>query len=229
MKLPTLNVDVAVNTKTMQKGIAEAQKNLEKIGKKGLSFAGGTAGKLGGLAELGGGFGSAAIGIGGIGLAIAAPFKAASIVVDTFTNAVKNGEAAVKAFAAGTDIRGTGLNAVTAATLASGKEAAARMGGNAAGWIDSATAAAMNEQGQMGGVLGFLADWGNSIMENGKYLVAATAAVLGGKDLESAMTAAEIAVAPSTGAAQSYLTSQQINAQAALIEKQRKQERETNT
>jgi len=36
-------------------------------------------------------------------------------------------------------------------------------------------------------------------------------------------------VAPSTGAAQSYLTSQQINAQAALIEKQRKQERETNT
>jgi hypothetical protein len=89
-KLPTLNVDVRVNTRTMQKDIDAANKRLQNIGGKGLAFAGGTAGKLGSLGALGGSAGSAAIGAGAAALTAAAPFMIANRVIDSFSSSVQN-------------------------------------------------------------------------------------------------------------------------------------------
>jgi GH24 family phage-related lysozyme (muramidase) len=89
-KLPTLNVDVRVNTRTMQKDIDAANKRLQNIGGKGLAFAGGTAGKLGSLGALGGTAGSAAIGAGAAALTAAAPFMIANRVIDSFASSVQN-------------------------------------------------------------------------------------------------------------------------------------------
>ena len=41
MRLPTLNVDVKVNTSTMKKDIERANKQLQGIGGKAAAFAGG--------------------------------------------------------------------------------------------------------------------------------------------------------------------------------------------
>jgi len=54
MRLPTLNVDVKVNTSTMKKDIERANKQLQGIGGKAAAFAGGGVGKVGALGSLGG-------------------------------------------------------------------------------------------------------------------------------------------------------------------------------
>lgn len=227
MKLPTLNVDVAVNTKTMQKGIAEANKNLEKVGKKGLSFAGGGFGKLGSLAELGGGFGMGAIGVGGIGLSIAAPFKAASLIVDSFAESTKRGEEALRSFAEGKGL--AGLDIGTALRLAAGaaQERANQMA--TGGLWDTFIGSMMNEQGQVGGLAGVVKDWAQATAEGTKWLTAFAGGVLGGLQDGYAAERADMAISRSVGGAQSYMTPEQIDAADRQAEKYRKAQREQNT
>lgn len=227
MKLPTLNVDVAVNTKTMQKGIAEANKNLEKVGKKGLSFAGGGFGKLGSLAELGGGLGMGAIGVGGIALAIAAPFKAASLIVDSFAESTKRGEDAMKAFAEGKSLGGLDLG--TASRLAAGAEAERANQMATGGLWDTFIGSMMNEQGQVGGLAGIVKDWAQATAEGTKWLTAFAGGVLGGMQDGYAAERADMAISRSIGGAQSYMTPEQINAADRQAEKYRKAQREQNT
>lgn len=229
MKLPTLNVDVAVNTAGMKKQVAQANKELQSIGAKGLAFAGGPTAKLGALGSLGGGAGSMAIGAGGIALAAAAPFKLSSMIVGQFTDAVKAGESALKSFKTGADIRASGINAVQAATLAQAADRAAIEGSAATGWGAAFTSGSMNEFGQVGGVLGFFQDWAGSINENGKWLVAALGGVLAGKGGDEVIAGADIATARSTAGAQSYLTQEQIDRMAFENEKKARQQREQNT
>lgn len=227
MKLPTLNVDVAVNTKTMQKGIAEANKNLEKVGKKGLSFAGGGFGKLGSLAELGGGLGMGAIGVGGIALAIAAPFKAASLIVDSFAESTKRGEDAMKAFAEGKLLGGLDLG--TASRLAAGAEVERANQMATGGLWDTFIGSMMNEQGQVGGLAGIVKDWAQATAEGTKWLTAFAGGVLGGMQDGYAAERADMAISRSIAGAQAYMTTEQINAIANQAERLRKSQREQNT
>lgn len=227
MKLPTLNVDVAVNTKTMQKGIAEANKNLERVGKKGLSFAGGGFGKLGSLAELGGGFGAGAIGVGGIALAIAAPFKAASLIVDSFAESTKRGEEALKAFAEGKGLGG--LDIGTASRLAAGAQAERANQMATGGLFDTFIGSMMNEQGQVGGLAGVVKDWAQATAEGTKWLTAFAGGVLGGLQDGYAAERADMAISRSVAGAQSYMTPEQIDAADRQAEKYRKAQREQNT
>ena len=46
MKLPTLNIDVAVNTGNLKKQIADANKTLGGLAQRGASATGGMGGKL---------------------------------------------------------------------------------------------------------------------------------------------------------------------------------------
>ena len=227
MKLPTLNIDVAVNTKTMQKGIAEAQKNLEKVGKKGLSFAGGTFGKLGGLAELGGGFGSGAIGLGGLALAAMAPIKLASFFLDSFNSAVQSGADAMKKFAETGKFAG-GLDFGTASRLAAAQPLAEANKMAVGGLIDTFIGASMNQQGQMGGLQSWIQEWSQATAEGTKWLTAFVGALVGGNE-GNALDIADQSISRSAAGAQAYMTQEQINFVARENEKRLKAEREQNT
>ena len=229
MKLPTLNVDVAVNTKTMQKGIAEANKQLEKVGKKGLSFAGGFGGKLGSLAELGGGLGMGAIGAGGIALAAMAPFKAAAFVTDAFTESIRHGEEAMKSFAEGKGLTG-GLDLGTASRLAAGAQMDKANQMSTGGIWDTFIGSMMNEQGQVGGIAGAIKDWGQASLEGAKFLASVFGSILGGESNAQTITdRADQAISRSVGGAQAYMTQSEIDRIGRDNEKRLKAEREQNT
>lgn len=227
MKLPTLNIDVAVNTKTMQKGIAEAQKNLEKVGKKGLGFAGGTFGKIGSLAELGGGFASGAIGAGGLALAAMAPIKLASYFLDTFNASVQNGADAMKRFADTGKFTGN-LDFGTASRLAAAQPLAEANKMAAGGLIDTFIGASMNQQGQMSGLQGWISEWAQATAEGTKFLTAFVGALVGGNEA-NALDIADQATSRSAAGAQAYMTQDQIDFVARQNEKRLKAEREQNT
>jgi hypothetical protein len=227
LKLPTLNVDVAVNTKTMQKGIADANKQLEKVGKKGLAFAGGSFGKIGSLAELGGGFGMGAIGAGGLALAALAPIKLASFAVDAFAEATKRGEEALKSFAEGRGLTG-GLDLGAASRLALAAPEAMVNANASKGLIDTFIAAGLNEQGQTGGLSGLIYDWAVATAEGTKWVTALIGAFAGGRT-DYAYETADMAISRSAAGAQAYMTPEQINEIANQAERLRKSTREQNT
>lgn len=227
MKLPTLNIDVAVNTKTMQKGIAEAQKNLEKVGKKGLGFAGGTFGKIGSLAELGGGFAPGAIGAGGLALAAMAPIKTAGYFMDTFNEAVKHGVDAMNTFARTGKMTGN-LDFGTASRLAAAQQMNDINQVAGGGFMDTFIGAAMNQQGQMGGLQGWIGEWKQATLEGTKWLSAFVGALVGGNEA-NALDIADQSISRSAAGAQAYMTQDQIDFVARQNEKRLKAEREQNT
>ena len=228
MKLPTLNIDVAVNTKTMQKGIAEAQKNLEKVGKKGLAFAGGTAGKIGSLAELGGGFGSAAIGVGGISLAAMAPIKLANSIISSFAASALEGEKALKAFAETGQMTG-GLDLGTASRLAASAPMAKANEQATSGLWDTFIGSMLDEQGRTTGLAGLISDWAQATGEGTKFLVAAFGGLLSGKSIDEQQRIGDMAISRSAAGAQAYMSQAQIDELGRRDEKKLKAEREQNT
>lgn len=232
MKLPTLNVDVTVNTKTMQKGIRDAQKQLQTVGRQGLALGGGGFGRLGAAAGMAGaagmgGLAAGAIGLGGIGLAIAAPFKAAALIVDSFAESTKRGEDALKAFAEGKGLGG--LDIGTASRLAAGAQAERANQMATGGLWDTFIGSMMNEQGQVGGLAGVVKDWAQATAEGTKWLTAFAGGVLGGLQDGYAAERADMAISRSIGGAQSYMTPEQIDAADRQAEKYRKAQREQNT
>lgn len=228
MKLPTLNIDVAVNTKTMKKGIAEANKQVQQIGSKGLSLAGGGLGKIGSLTSLGGGFGTGAIAVGGIAAAIIAPFKAAAFVTDSFTESIRRGEDAMKSFAEGKGLTG-GLDLGTASRLAAGAEMDKANQMSRGGLWDTFIGSMMNEQGQVGGVAGLVKDWAQAAGEGAKFLASVAGGILGGFDNQEIIDRADQAISRSVGGAQAYMTQSEIDRAARYDEKLLKANREQNT
>jgi hypothetical protein len=188
-KLPTLNVDVRVNTRTMQKDIDAANKQLQNIGGKGLAFAGGTAGKIGSLGALGGGAGSAAIMAGAAGLTAAAPFMAANRIIDSFSSSVEAARAALEKNSADstqTTWRQIGVVDQFAQRLAAASEFSAELEAKNKGFWDTFWASASNDQGQVGGIMGELLEGAGSAMDSLKQITAQFGATLGGKTAEQA-------------------------------------------
>jgi hypothetical protein len=199
-KMPTLNVDVRVNTRTMQKDIDAANKQLQNIGGKGLAFAGGTAGKLGSLGALGGTAGSAAIGAGAAALTAAAPFMIANRVIDSFSSSVQNATQFLEkqqSDMTASSWRELGISQMFAERLAAAAERADQLSASNKGMWDSFWAAASNDQGQLGGVLGGVVDASQSTMDSLKQVSATLGAMLGGKNPLAAFIEGIQAVTPS--------------------------------
>lgn len=232
MKLPTLNIDLSVNTASFTKKLRMASDDLAKFGNKAAKIGGASLpGPLGALSKVGGLTGGIANAASFLAGGVQAPFKISDAIISTFNDAVSEATKTMELFAKGGDFGATGLNPALAARLVAAGEQQ-NLGGNIAtnkGWLSSAIAAATDETGDIGGVLGFLKDWADSIQENGKWLVAASAAVLAGKGGDDVLASAEMAVAPSLGAAQSYQTASEINRFGKTHEKMLKQQREQNT
>jgi hypothetical protein len=233
VKLPTLNIDVAVNTATMRRGIAEAQRQVNTIGRAGLALGGPMGGRVGQLSGLlggvaGSGAGAAAVGVGGIAMSIIAPFKAASGILDAFNESAQRGQKALDDLAAGKGMTG-GIAAGAAARLAAGADEAAVRAQSSQGLFDTFIAAMKNEQGQTTGLAGLVEDWASATAEGTKALVAAIGGVLGGKTAQEIEDFADMATSRSVGGAQAYMSTDQINAMAAENERNRKQKREQET
>lgn len=189
-KLPTLNVDVRVNTRTMQKDIDAANKQLQNIGGKGLAFAGGTAGKLGALGALGGTAGSMAIGAGAAALTAAAPFMIANRVIDSFASSVQNATQLLEKQQSDMTLsayRELGISQLFAERLAAAAERADQLSASNKGLWDTFWASASNDQGQLGGMLGGIVDGAGSAMDSLKQVVAMLGAKLGGKSTQEAL------------------------------------------
>lgn len=225
MRLPTLNVDVAVNTKTMQKGVAEAQKKLQNIGGKGAAFLGGGIGKVGALGSLGGAAGAGAIALAGVAAAVIAPFKVGGIVVDSFADATDRARKAVEDYEKDFTkniYRATGVTEVFARRLAEGAEAAQLAAASQKGIVDTFFAAMSDAQGRPGGVGGFVAqEYGVGGGELLKETAAFWGALIGGKSLQEAGIEREMATSRNPAAYQQDLdyvrqAQQWLSAQAPI-------------
>jgi hypothetical protein len=196
-KMPTLNVDVAVNTKTMQKGIAEANKQLQQIGGKGLAAGGGIAAKLGSFGSLGGGLGQAALGVGGVALAAMAPFKAASMITRSYVGAVQDGINALEAWnKSALDGVKTGIGRPIAERLALAESSAAAAAGTQEGFGAAFFGSAMNKEGELGGLVGLGATWAEEFARGAKQATGALGGLLGGKSQEEQQILGMMAAEP---------------------------------
>lgn len=197
MKLQTLNVDVAVNAKTMERGLREAQQKLQKFGGKGAALAGGGIAKIGSLGSLGGALGTGAIAAAGIGAAFIAPFKLGGLVVKAFADATERARTAVEAYESDFTKNiydATGVTELFARRLAEGADAAKQAAASQKGWVDTFFGAMADEQGRMGGVAGFVQqEIGKGGGETIKEALAFYGALLGGKSLAEAGIERELA------------------------------------
>ncbi len=186
-KLPTLNVDVAVNTKTMQKGIADANKKLQQVGGKVLAAGGGVGAKLGSFGSLGGSLGTAALVGGGILAAAMAPLKAAQLMTRLFVDSVEDSKKALDAWntsaVAGAK---TGISRTVAERMVAQEERAASMGGAWSGLGTAFVGAAAGEGGQMAGVAGAVATWAEEMGRGTKTVLGFFGALAGGKNAAQA-------------------------------------------
>lgn len=236
MKLPTLNIDVAINTAGLKKQAAEANRTLRTVGTQGLGLAGGrfgtTArlGALAGAAGLGAGMGSMGVGAGGIALAASLPIMSASMAAKAFAAATKEGTEAIKAFASG-DRSLRGLALPFAASLANADDRAAVSGAMAGSDVSTFLGAGMNMHGQYAdwSIMDLLSTWWDATVMGWKSEVAIWGATLGGKTPAEASRAADIATSSSIGAAQSYMTQEELREMNRLMEKQMKAIRESTT
>lgn len=193
-KLPTLNVDVAVNTKTMQKGIADANKKLQQVGGKVLAAGGGISGKLGSFGTLGGGLGQAAMISGGALLAAMAPFKIAKTINQSFVDSVEDSKKALDAWnSSAIEGRRTGISRIVAERMAAMDERAASAQGAFSGFGASFFGAASSEKGELGGIPGAIATWAEEMGRGAKMMLGGVGAILGGKS--AAQTEVELLMA----------------------------------
>lgn len=227
MRLPTLNVDVKVNTSTMKKDIERANKELTNIGGKGAAFVGGGIGKIGSLGSLGGSAGAAFTGIAGIGAAIAAPIKIASEVMDTLASSAREAEQTLKEFAkTGTT---SGMTALQATQIAAGAQPAQGSPGifGAMGRAFSSTSA-LQEGGQS--VLG---KWAEDTWKGAQWIggfIGAAAANIGGNlEIDEVMRQADLSIAGSEQEARTLFSRDELKQLDMQMYRFQKQMRETTT
>lgn len=184
MKLPTLNIDAKLNTKTLQKDVADANKKLQQVGGKVLAAGGGAAAKLGSFGALGGGIGQAAMIGGGLLLAAMAPFKLAKTINQSFVDAVADSKKALDAWNTSA-IEGarTGISRPFAERLAQQEQRAASAEGAFSGFGAAFFGAASNEQGELGGIAGSLATWAEEMGRGTKTVLGFMGSLAGGKSL----------------------------------------------
>lgn len=197
MKLPTLNIDAKLNTKTLQKDVADANKKMQQIGGKVLAASGGPAAKLGSFGSLGGGLGTAALVGGGILAAAMAPLKAAQMMTSLFVQSVEDSKKALDAWNTSA-IAGarTGISRTVAERMVAQEERAASMGGAWSGLGTAFVGAAAGEGGQMGGVAGSVATWGEEMGRGTKTVLGFFGALAGGKSMAEAEVEALMAAEP---------------------------------
>lgn len=196
-KLPTLNVDVAVNTKTMQKGIAEANKKLQQVGGKVLAAGGGVGAKLGSFGSLGGGLGQGAIAIGGVMAAAMAPFKAARMINQAFVDSVADSKKALDAWnTSATEGTRTGIAKPLAERLAMMEDRAARAEGAWSGMGAAFFAGGTNAQGELQGVAGLATTWAEEMGKGLKEVLFNLGAAGSGMDPREQMVLSMMAAEP---------------------------------
>lgn len=181
MKLPTLNVDLAVNTKNFKRDLENLQTATSKaIGadKAGKGVGASAMNLIGGAA-----------GLGAIGGPISAGYSAFKFALDgsekilmSFAESVANGKTALEQYAKTGSTAGTGLSLEAAQKLAAGDQLANQFKDASSGWIDSFWAAGMDQNGQLGGVLGLGTDVMHGLLAGTKAGVAGLGAILGGGD-----------------------------------------------
>lgn len=225
MKLPTLNVDVAVNTSTMKKDIERANKQLQSIGGKGLAFAGGSFGKIGSLGSMGGGFGSAAIAAGGIGLAVAAPFMAAARITDSFSEAMRNGQQAMESFAKTGKTGGMNIAAAMPLAAAAEKTNELQKAGFWSGISEAFWAGGTDRFGNTDGFMAFMQEI--PLLLRG--LAAMAGAQLSGADHAEQVRMFGMHSSASQGAAMSYMTQDELRQLSRMIDTQTRNQRESTT
>lgn len=225
MRLPTLNVDVAVNTSGMKKDVARANKELQQIGGKGLALAGGAFGKVGSLASLGGTMGSSAVALGGAALAVAGPIMAIGRVTDSYLSAVKEAEGAMQSFAK-TGKTG-GMNIAAAMPLAA---AGAKMGELQKrpffqGLGEAFFAGGSDIYGNQGGLLGFLQEIPLLL----KGMAAGYGAFYSGKGYGESYRQFMMHSSESQGGAMSFMTQDELKQLSRMMAEQTRTNRETTT
>ena len=229
MKLPTLNVDLKLNSKNFKRDMANVGKG-----------AAGVIGLGGQKAGLGNSIGSAlgsGLGIGGLGQAgamLQGAYKAGEFVIGTankimseFNTSVKAGVAVMNNFNDMVDTRESGLNVMFASRLAGQEQnvAGAELSSGGSMW-DTFIGASMGTEGQTGGILGDLEDWAKESLQGVKAAVAFSGGMLGGKGYEGSIREADIATSASQGGAQSYATKEELIQQNRQFTQQGKYIRE---
>ncbi|MEY4071758.1 MAG: hypothetical protein RL721_2372 [Candidatus Eisenbacteria bacterium] len=232
MKLPTLNIDVALNTQTLRKDVAKANAEILKVGRGALAAGGpmgGRAGQLAGAAGalFGTGAGAGVVMAGGAALAAAAPVKTAMAIVDAFAESAERGRKALDSFAEG---KGTGgLDLVNAAKLAESADYRAVQATSTKGLSDVFFGSMMDESGRTTGLAGLIDDWAVATAEGFRTVVAGAGAALAGADAQEFQRRLDVATTRSAAGAQAYMSMEQINYMATEAEKNRKQKREQET
>lgn len=201
MKLPTLNVDLAVNTKNFKRDL----ENLQGAAAKAIGSDKASKGVGASALNLLGG----SMGLGAIGGPISAGFSAFKFALDgsekilmSFADSVANGKSAMAQFQATGTTAGTGLTLGAAQRLAASETLATQFKDSATGWIDSFWGNALQEDGTMGGPIGAVTDAMHGLLAGTKAGIAGLGAALGDKgagDIGSAISetwAAAYAVPP---------------------------------
>ena len=230
MKLPTLNIDVAVNTGNLKKQIADANKTLGGLAQRGASATGGIGGKLAGLGGgMGTGLGQFAIGASLIAAEIAAPFKISAMVLDSMSASADEARKSLADLAAGKNTYGqTGVGGALGARLAA-RSTDLTGSGAGKGWMDAFWGGAANEFGQTGGIVGDILDGAESVALTGKGLMAALGAFLGGKEGHEIVRSYDIGSSSNVGQQQSYMTQSELNQMGKTMDQLAKQQRAANT
>ena len=230
MKLPTLNIDVAVNTNNLKKQIAEANKTLGGLAQRGASATGGVGGKLAGLGGgMGTGLGQFAIGASLIAAEIAAPFKVSAMILDSMSASANEARKSLTDLANGKNTYGqTGVGGGLGARLAARSTDLAGSGAGK-GWMDAFWGGAANEFGQTGGIVGDILDGAESVALTGKGLMAALGAFLGNKEGHEIARSYDMGSSSNVGQQQSYMTQQELNQMGKTMDALAKQQRAANT
>lgn len=230
MKLPTLNIDVAVNTGKLKKQINDANKTLGGLAQRGASATGGIGGKLAGLGGgMGTGLGQFAIGASLVAAEIAAPFKVSAMILDSMSASADEARKSLTELANGKNTFGqTGVGGGLGARLAAGSTDLTGSGAGK-GWMDAFWGGAANEFGQTGGIVGDILAGAESVALTGKGLMAALGAFLGGKEGHEIARSYDIGSSSTVAQQQSYMTQSELNQMGKTMDQLAKQQRAANT
>ena len=225
MKLPTMNVDVKVNTKNMQRDLENAKKQMRAVGKQGLAAAGGTFGKLGAFSGVGGSLGGLALGAGAGGLAIAAPFMIAGKIVDNFATTMKTAEQTLQEFSTSGKIT-TGMLLTQAAALLQAREEGGmgRTGAGFFGGFGPGFAA-----GGAGGPMNESAEWLSKQATWFGTLLGGAIGGIGGGSAEEIIRQADLSIAQSEEEARALFEPHELKRLEAIMAQFAKQQREATT
>jgi len=225
MKLPTLNIDLSVNTANLTRGLAKAEGDVAKFGTKATKIIGAGAGISSLGQKLGlGTRGQAAFGAAGLAYGtITSVFGLINSAVESLRNSSANAAKTMADFAE-SGRSSTGLSLSNAIALESVGNQIRKIVDFFSSLWDTFIASSIDPQTGQSAVLDYLQAFGEGL----KTVTAFTGAFLGGQDTGAAIGRA---TAGSIAGEQAYMTPSEIDAMQRRIdaEKERKQRREIDT